>query len=111
MIKDKKLVIVLPAYNAELTLQKTYNEIPFDIVDDVILVDDLVDTAGTLCKAAQAIMENQKIILLDEPFNALDFKTNQEIVKVLRRLKADGKTIIMTSHQHEYLEKICDYII
>ena len=40
MIKDKKLVIVLPAYNAELTLQKTYNEIPFDIVDDVILVDD-----------------------------------------------------------------------
>lgn len=62
---------------------------------------------------AQAIMENQKIILLDEPFNALDFKTNQEIVKVLRRLKADGKTIIMTSHQHEYLEKICDklYVI
>jgi glycosyltransferase involved in cell wall biosynthesis len=40
MIKGKKLVIVLPAYNAELTLKKTYNEIPFDIVDEVILVDD-----------------------------------------------------------------------
>ncbi len=40
MIKGKKLVIVLPAYNAELTLRKTYNEIPFDIVDEVILVDD-----------------------------------------------------------------------
>lgn len=40
MIKGKKLVIVLPAYNAALTLQKTYNEIPFDIVDEVILVDD-----------------------------------------------------------------------
>jgi glycosyltransferase involved in cell wall biosynthesis len=40
MIKGKKLVIVLPAYNAALTLEKTYREIPFDIVDEVILVDD-----------------------------------------------------------------------
>jgi len=40
MIKGKKLVVVLPAYNAELTLKQTYDEIPFDIVDDVILVDD-----------------------------------------------------------------------
>lgn len=40
MINGKKILIVLPAYNAELTLEKTYSEIPFDIVDDVILVDD-----------------------------------------------------------------------
>jgi glycosyltransferase involved in cell wall biosynthesis len=40
MIKGKKIIVVLPAYNAELTLEKTYNEIPFAIVDDVILVDD-----------------------------------------------------------------------
>ncbi len=40
MIKGKKLVAILPAYNAEKTLQKTYNEIPFDIVDEVVLVDD-----------------------------------------------------------------------
>lgn len=40
MIKGKKLVAILPAYNAERTLEKTYNEIPFDIVDDVVLVDD-----------------------------------------------------------------------
>lgn len=40
MIKGKKIVVVLPAYNAERTLEKTYNEIPFDIVDDVVLVDD-----------------------------------------------------------------------
>ncbi|HNY44956.1 MAG: glycosyltransferase family 2 protein [Bacteroidota bacterium] len=40
MIKDKKIVVVLPAYNAELTVESTYNEIPFDIVDEVILVDD-----------------------------------------------------------------------
>jgi glycosyltransferase involved in cell wall biosynthesis len=40
MILGKKLVIVLPAYNAGKTLEKTYQEIPFDIVDDMILVDD-----------------------------------------------------------------------
>ncbi len=40
MYNGKKIVVVLPAYNAELTLKKTYQEIPFDIVDDVILVDD-----------------------------------------------------------------------
>ncbi len=41
MINNKKIVVVLPAYNAALTLEKTYKEIPFDIVDDVVLVDDV----------------------------------------------------------------------
>lgn len=40
MINNKKIAVVLPAYNASQTLEKTYNEIPFDIVDAVILVDD-----------------------------------------------------------------------
>lgn len=40
MINGKKIVIVLPAYNAALTLENTYKEIPFDIVDEVVLVDD-----------------------------------------------------------------------
>lgn len=40
MLNNKKIVVVLPAYNAALTLEKTYLEIPFDIVDEVVLVDD-----------------------------------------------------------------------
>ncbi|MFT5512729.1 MAG: glycosyltransferase involved in cell wall biosynthesis [Bacteroidia bacterium] len=40
MISGKKIVVVLPAYNAEKTLEMTFNEIPFDIVDEVVLVDD-----------------------------------------------------------------------
>lgn len=53
MIQNKKVVVVLPAYNAAKTLEKTYREIPFDIVDEVILVDDFskdntVDLANTL---------------------------------------------------------------
>jgi glycosyltransferase involved in cell wall biosynthesis len=40
MLNGKKIVVVLPAYNAARTLERTYKEIPFDIVDDVVLVDD-----------------------------------------------------------------------
>ncbi|HYG38546.1 MAG TPA: glycosyltransferase family 2 protein [Cytophagales bacterium] len=40
MYLDKKVIVVLPAYNAALTIEKTYAEIPFDIVDEVVLVDD-----------------------------------------------------------------------
>ena len=40
MLKNKKICVVLPAYNAESTLRQTYEEIPLDIVDEVILVDD-----------------------------------------------------------------------
>ncbi len=40
MLNNKKIVVVLPAYKAAKTLERTYNEIPFDLVDDVVLVDD-----------------------------------------------------------------------
>ncbi len=40
MLNNKKIIVVLPAYNAASTLSKTYKEIPMDIVDDVIIVDD-----------------------------------------------------------------------
>jgi glycosyltransferase involved in cell wall biosynthesis len=52
MILGKKLIIVLPAYNAGLTLKQTYSEIPFDIVDEVILVDDN-STDDTVIKAKE----------------------------------------------------------
>jgi glycosyltransferase involved in cell wall biosynthesis len=41
VINGKKITVVLPAYNAAKTLGQTYREIPFDIIDHVILVDDL----------------------------------------------------------------------
>jgi glycosyltransferase involved in cell wall biosynthesis len=40
MIKGKKVVVVMPAYNAEKTLRRTYNEVPHEIVDEIVLVDD-----------------------------------------------------------------------
>jgi glycosyltransferase involved in cell wall biosynthesis len=40
MIHGKKIIVVMPAYNAEKTLEQTYKEIPMDVVDEVILTDD-----------------------------------------------------------------------
>ncbi len=40
MINGRKVIVVMPAYNAERTLRQTYDEIPHEIVDDVVLVDD-----------------------------------------------------------------------
>ncbi len=40
MLHQKKIIVVMPAYNASKTLEMTYDEIPHDIVDDVVLVDD-----------------------------------------------------------------------
>lgn len=40
MFNNKKVIVVMPAYRAALTLERTYREIPLDLVDEVILVDD-----------------------------------------------------------------------
>lgn len=62
---------------------------------------------------AQAIMEDQDIIILDEPFNALDFKTNKEIKQLIKILQGKGNTILLTSHNHNDIEELCNetYII
>ena len=53
MLNNMKVVVVMPAYNAEATLKKTYAEIPRDIVDEVILVDD--------CSRDNTVFEAEKL--------------------------------------------------
>ena len=63
MYNDKKIIVVLPAYNAEATLEATYNEIPFDLVDEVILCDDAsTDNTVQLAKklGIQHIISHEK---------------------------------------------------
>lgn len=59
---------------------------------------------------AQAIMEDQDLLILDEPFNALDHKTYRDIYLTLKDCKSEGKTIIMTSHDFSVLEDLADRI-
>jgi len=57
---------------------------------------------------AQAIMENQDIIVLDEPFNALDYKSYHDTKEIIKKLKEKQCTIMMTSHHYEDIEELCD---
>jgi ABC-2 type transport system ATP-binding protein len=59
---------------------------------------------------AQAIMEGQDILVLDEPFNALDIKTYEDVKSIIRMLTAEGKTIFLTSHHYKDIEQLCSRI-
>lgn len=59
---------------------------------------------------AQAIMENPEALVLDEPMNGLDNHGVEDIRKLLLDLKADGRTILIASHNREDIEILCDVV-
>ena len=60
---------------------------------------------------AQAIMEDPSLIILDEPFNGLDKHGVEEMREYFLSLKKKGKTILLTSHNTEYIEYLCDTVV
>lgn len=59
---------------------------------------------------AQAIMEDPEILILDEPMNGLDNAGVQDIRALLLELRAQGKTILLASHNHEDIAALCDTV-
>lgn len=59
---------------------------------------------------AQALMETPDLILLDEPTNALDEKSIENILKIIKKEKESNKVILITSHDKLFLENIADEI-
>ena len=59
---------------------------------------------------AQAIMENQSILILDEPMTGLDNKGVDEIRKLILDLKNEGRSIILASHNREDIDVLCDEV-
>lgn len=59
---------------------------------------------------AQAIMENPSVLVLDEPLNGLDRYGVVEIRSLLKELKADGKSILLASHNAQDIEELCDHV-
>jgi glycosyltransferase involved in cell wall biosynthesis len=107
MIEDKKIIVVLPAYNAEKTLLKTLKEIPSEIVDEIILVDD--DSSDETVKIAEEY--GLKNIIKHD--NNMGYGANQKTCynKALD-LKAD--IIIMLHPDYQYTPKLIEsmsYII
>lgn len=59
---------------------------------------------------AQAIMENPKLLILDEPFNGLDNAGCQEIRALLEKLRDEGKTLLIVSHNPLDIDALCDTV-
>ena len=59
---------------------------------------------------AQAIMEEQDILILDEPMNGLDKQGVEDMRNLFIRLKEEGKTIVLASHNKEDIDILCDYV-
>lgn len=59
---------------------------------------------------AMAIMENPQILILDEPMNSLDKEGIEDMRKLLKEMKAAGKTILLTSHNFEDILTLCDEV-
>ena len=95
MIKNNKIIVVLPAYNAEKTLEQTYNEIPFDIVDEVILVDDKSNDK-TVPKAKELGIKN--IVIHDRN---LGYGANQKTC-YNEALKLGADIVVMLHPDYHY---------
>ncbi|MBE0648591.1 MAG: glycosyltransferase family 2 protein [Bacteroidales bacterium] len=99
MLKDRKIIVVLPAYNAEKTLEQTYSEIPFDLVDEVILVDDC-STDQTLDLARRIGIRH--IISHD---NNKGYGGNQKSCYD-KALELGGDIVIMLHPDYQYTPKL-----
>lgn len=60
---------------------------------------------------AQAVMEDPSLLILDEPMNGLDYQGVKDVRKILMDLKAEGKTILLASHNREDIAFLCDETI
>jgi glycosyltransferase involved in cell wall biosynthesis len=98
MIRDKKIVVVMPAYNAAQTLLQTYSEIPMDIVDEVLLVDDASkDDTVKLANELQLTM-----IVHNEN---LGYGANQKTCYDAA-LKSNAAIVIMLHPDYQYTPKL-----
>ena len=94
MLHGKKVVVVLPAYKAEATLERTYSEIPHEVVDEVLLVDD-ASNDGTVRLAAKLGIET----FVHE--SNLGYGANQKTCYA-RALAAGADIIVMVHPDYQY---------
>jgi glycosyltransferase involved in cell wall biosynthesis len=98
MINNKKIIVVMPAYNAEKTLQNTYEDIPKNIVDEIILVDD--KSSDKTVAVAEKL--NIKIFLHNKNKG---YGANQKTC-YREALKLNGDIIVMLHPDYQYNPKL-----
>lgn len=104
MLNNKKIIVVLPAYNAEKTLSKTFEEIPFELVDEVILVDD-ASTDNTLEVAKSLGIKN----IIPHESN-LGYGGNQKTC-YQKALELNADIVIMLHPDYQYTPKLISSMV
>jgi len=99
MYKNQKIVVVLPAYNAELTIEKTFNEIPLEFVDEVILCDD-ASTDQTISKARELGIHH----IISHEKNRGYGGNQKSLYQAALKLNAD--IVIMLHPDYQYTPKL-----
>jgi glycosyltransferase involved in cell wall biosynthesis len=101
--KPPKIVVVMPAYNAEKTLEKTYHDIPKDVVSEVLVVDD--DSHDRTVEIAR----NLKLPVIVHKKN-LGYGGNQKTC-YLSALKRKADIIVMIHPDYQYDAKLTEYLV
>lgn len=94
MLKGQKIIVVMPAYNAAKTLRQTYSEVPLDLVDEVILVDD--DSSD----ATVALAQEMGLKIFQHKKN-LGYGRNQKTC-YREALKSDADIVVMLHPDYQY---------
>ena len=98
MIHNKKVVVVLPAYNAAKTLEATYNEIPHDIVDEIVLVDDA--SSDNTSEIAKKLKINTYVHLNNKGYGGNQKTCYREA------LKKGADVVVMLHPDYQYTPKL-----
>ncbi len=98
MLNGKRIVVVMPAYNAARTLRQTYSELPSDVVDDVLLVDD-----GSSDETVELAQELGLTTFLHE--KNLGYGKNQKTC-YREALRRDADIVIMLHPDYQYSPKL-----
>ena len=98
MLNGKKIVVVMPAFNAEKTLLDTYNDVPKDVVDQIILVDD----ASSDATARVANSLGLSVFVHD---HNLGYGGNQKTCYT-EAIEAGGDVVVMTHPDYQYTPKL-----
>lgn len=99
MIKDQKVVVVMPAYNAEKTLLRTYEDLPHEIIDEVVIVDDQSQD-GTI-----ALARRLKARVIQHERNQGYGGNQKTCYRTALGLGAD--IVVMVHPDYQYSPKLC----
>ena len=93
-----------------LTIEGKNHKLAETIVQSTAGKNQKVLTMDSMQSTTAKDVANGAILILDEPFNALDYKTYEDVKTIIRMLKAEGKTIFLTSHHYKDIEQLCDQV-